>query len=169
MVLFKATILKFSTKGEKTGWTYIEVPAAIAQQLKPKEKKSFRVKGKIDEYSIKAVALLPMGEGNFIMPLNATMRKGIGKRHGAMLQVLLELDKAKLVLNPELIACLKDEPEAYIYFKHLAPSHQSYFSKWIGSAKTEATKAGRIAQTVNAMIKKQSYGEMIRSFSASRK
>ena len=32
--------------GEKTGWSYIEIPAAIAQQLKPNYKKSFRVKGK---------------------------------------------------------------------------------------------------------------------------
>ncbi len=85
-----ATIHKFEKQGEKTGWTYIEVPADIAQKLKPGNKKSFRVKGKLDNYKITGVSLLPMGGGSFIMALNAGMRKGIGKRHGAMLKVQLD-------------------------------------------------------------------------------
>jgi hypothetical protein len=169
MVEFTTVILKFSKKGEKTGWTYIEIPADIAQQLKPGEKKSFRVKGRLDEHVIKAVALLPMGEGSFILPINAPMRKGTGKKEGAMLKVKLEADKAQLTLNKELMACLEDEPEALKFFKALAKSHQHYFSKWIESAKTEATKTKRIAQTVNALVKKQVYGEMIRSLSAKSK
>ncbi len=79
MISYKTIILTFDKQGEKTGWTYIQVPADIAQQLKPDTKKSFRVKGKLDNYKIKAVALLPMGEGNFIMPINGAMRKAIGK------------------------------------------------------------------------------------------
>lgn len=43
-VQFIATIHRFESKGEKTGWTYIEIPVDIAQQLKPGNKKSFRVK-----------------------------------------------------------------------------------------------------------------------------
>ena len=85
MVLFSTTIHKFDKQGEKTGWTYLEIPADIAQQLVPGNKKSFRVKGKLDNHSIKGVALLPMGGGTFIMPLNSAMRKGIGKRQGAQL------------------------------------------------------------------------------------
>jgi len=30
MVSFKALLLKFDKKGEKTGWTYFEIPAHIA-------------------------------------------------------------------------------------------------------------------------------------------
>ncbi|MEJ0102256.1 MAG: DUF1905 domain-containing protein [Bacteroidota bacterium] len=71
MVQYTATILQFAEQGEKTGWTYIEIPADIAQKLKPGNKKSFRVKGKLDNHPIKKVALLPMGGGRFIMPLNA--------------------------------------------------------------------------------------------------
>lgn len=163
MVTFNVIILKFATKGEKTGWTYIEVPANIAQQLNLKQKKSFRVKGKLDDYSFNSVALLPMGEGNFIMPLNTSIRKGIHKKHGAMVQVVLELDKTPIQLNQELVTCLKDEPEAFEYFSQLAKSHQHYFSKWIESAKTESTKTKRIIQTVTAMLKRQIYSEMIRS------
>ena len=35
MIQFTTTIHKFGVKGEKTGWTYIEIPADLAQQLKP--------------------------------------------------------------------------------------------------------------------------------------
>ncbi len=45
MLKFTTTIKKFDKQGEKTGWTYIEIPAAIAQQLNPENRKSFRVKG----------------------------------------------------------------------------------------------------------------------------
>ncbi|MFX5998869.1 DUF1905 domain-containing protein, partial [Acinetobacter baumannii] len=80
MIQFATIIKKFAKQGEKTGWTYIEIPEAIAQQIKPNNKKSFRVKGKLDSFSIKGIALLPMGEGSFIMALNAEMRKGIKKK-----------------------------------------------------------------------------------------
>jgi len=33
-------------------------------------KKAFRVKGKLDAYEYKAVSLIPMGEGDFIMAVN---------------------------------------------------------------------------------------------------
>ncbi len=96
MVQFTTTIHQFEEKGEKTGWTYIEVPADIAGKLMPGNKKSFRVKGKLDNHPVKQVALLPMGNGSFIMALNAAMRKSIGKRKGAMLKVQLEKDESAL-------------------------------------------------------------------------
>src|ERR1700751_3497305 len=89
MVKFSATILKFNEQGEKTGWSYIEIKQAVAHKLKPDNKKSFRVKGKLDEHPIKSVALVPMGGGDFIMAINATMRKAIGKQKGATLKVEL--------------------------------------------------------------------------------
>ncbi|MDB5246011.1 MAG: hypothetical protein JWQ40_405 [Segetibacter sp.] len=33
MVEFTTTIKRFAQQGEKTGWTYIDVPEAIAQKL----------------------------------------------------------------------------------------------------------------------------------------
>jgi len=46
--------------GRKTGWTYILIPAEKAQQLKPGNKRSFRIKGKFDKLSVKQIALIPM-------------------------------------------------------------------------------------------------------------
>ena len=163
MIKYNTLILKFDKQGEKTGWTYIEVPADVAQKLKKGNKKSFRVKGKLDNHSIKNVSLLPMGEGKFIMPLNAAMRNAIGKRNGVMLRLQLMEDKSEFVFNPDLIACLKDEPAAMKFFKSLSGSHQKYFSKWIDSAKTDSTKTKRIAQTLNAMCRSMGFPEMLRS------
>ena len=166
MVKFTATLMKFDEQGEKTGWTFFEVSAELAQKLKPGNKKSFRVKGFLDSFSIKSVALIPMGDGNFIMPVNATMRKGIGKRKGAQLSVRLEEDTAPILPPADLMACLDDEPKALEFFNTLSKSHQNYFTKWIEGAKTEPTKARRIAQSVNALAKGHHFGIMLRTLKA---
>lgn len=163
MTVFSTIIKQFGRQGEKTGWTYIEIPANIAGELLPGNKKTFHVKGKLDNYPIKRIALLPMGGGRFIMPLNATMRKGTGKRKGAMLKVQLQVDESPFQPNIDFIACLDDDPTAKKFFSSLPKSHQNYFSKWIDSAKTEPTKTKRIAQAVNALSKKWGFPEMLRN------
>src|SRR3954468_24941799 len=110
MVSFTATLLKFGQMGEKTGWTYIVIPVNKAELLNPGNKKSFRIKGKLDSFELKKVALLPMGEGQFIMPVNALMRKAIRKEKGATVKVQMEIDKEELQPPPEFIECLEDEP-----------------------------------------------------------
>ncbi len=168
MLKFTAPLLKFDNKGEKTGWTYLEVPAEIAAQLKPGNKKSFRTKGRLDNYKFTAVALIPMGNGDFIMPVNATMRKGIGKRKGAVVKVQLEVDEAPLPLSADLMECLADEPKAKVFFNTLPKSEQNYFSKWIDSAKTDVTKAKRIAQAINGFNKGYRFGPMVRALKANK-
>lgn len=162
MVSFPTTILKFDNQGEKTGWTYIEIPADIAEQIKPNNKQSFRVKGRLDSHKIAGVALLPMGGGSFIMALNANMRKAIGKRKGAMLTAQLEIDNEPLKLNKDFLECLNDEPAAKKYFNALPKGHQNYFSKWIESAKTEPTRIKRIAMAVSALSGSLGFPEMLR-------
>ncbi|MEY4931543.1 MAG: hypothetical protein RI909_2267 [Bacteroidota bacterium] len=168
MIQFTATIHKFDKQGEKTGWTYIEISATQAKKLKPDTKVSFRVKGSLDSFKIKQIALIPMGEGNFIMPLNATMRKAIGKKLGDKLNVSLQADESEFTFSQDFIACLQDDPVAYDFFQTLTGSHQKYFSKWIDSAKTSFTKTKRIAMAVTALSKKQGYPEMIRANKISR-
>jgi len=160
---YSATIHKFESQGEKTGWTYIEVPADLAQKLKPNNKKSFRVKGKLDQHKIERIALLPMGGGSFIMAINASMRKGTGKKKGAMLQVQLQLDEKAFKFNQDFLDCLADEPRANDFFQTLTGSVQRYFSKWIDDAKTEQTRTKRIAQSVSALAKSNNFTAMIRN------
>ncbi len=159
---FKAEVKKFSNNGEKTGWTYIIIPNKIAQKINPGNKKSFRVKGKLDDHQIKSVALLPMGDGDFIMAINAVMRKAIKKQKGATLVVEIEKDNVVLKISEMLLTCLTDDKIAKDFFKTLAPSHQQYFSKWIESAKSDETKTKRVALALNALSNKLSFSLMIR-------
>src|ERR1700744_2809388 len=163
MVEFIAIMLQFAEQGEKTGWTYIEIPADIAQQLKPGNKKSFRVRGMLDALPVQGMALMPMGEGNFIMALKAEVRKGIHKSAGAMLHAKLEVDTDyKVEIPAELQECFDFEPDASEFFYSLPKSHREYFLKWINDAKTAETRAKRIVNTVNAMLRKWGYNVMIR-------
>ena len=163
MITFTGTIRKFGSQGEKTGWSYLEIPAKIAEQIKPGTKKSYRVKGKLDNYKIEQVSLLPMGEGNFIIPLNAAIRRGIKKNVGAMVKLQLAEDKRELEICQELIECLNDEPAASKNFNKLPPSHQRYYSKWILSAKTDQTRAKRIAKAIEGLINNKTFGETMKS------
>lgn len=162
MITFTTILQKFNEHGDKTGWTYIEVPADIAEKLNPGNKKAFRVRGKLDSYAIQGAGLIPMGGGRYLLAVNAAMRKGIKKNKGATVKVQLTVDKP-YEISAELLDCLADEPAALAFFQSLPKAHQNYFSKWIESAKTEATRAKRIAMTVSATAKKWGYPEMIRA------
>lgn len=169
MTTFTAVLKKFEKKGEKTGWTYIEIPEDISETLKPSNKKSFRVKGMLDAYRFEGAALIPMGGGLFILAINQTMRKGIHKTIGNTLKVSLDVDTKEKMLSKDFISCLEDDPHALSFFNTLLKSHQRYFSNWIESAKTEGTKAKRIVQAVEALSMKLCYNEMMRMHQARNK
>jgi hypothetical protein len=163
MIEFKTMILQFGEMGEKTGWRYVEIPADLAQRMKPGNKKSFRVRGFVDTFPISGFALMPMGDGKFIMPLKAEVRKAIRKESGAMVIIKLEEHIGfKVEIPADLQDCFDFDPEAQKQFESLAMSHRNYFIKWIESAKTGETRAKRIVNTVNAMLRKWDYNVMIR-------
>ncbi|MFM6975512.1 MAG: YdeI/OmpD-associated family protein [Sphingobacteriaceae bacterium] len=164
MIEFTALILKFADAGHMTGWRYIHIPIDIAQQLLPGNRRSFRIKGCLDLYKFEGLALLPMGDGSFCLPLNQTSRKALGKSEGAMLQVKIEVDKDFQITIPDYLAeCLAEEPLAEKNFYKLTKSHREYFIKWIESAKTDETKTVRILRTLKAMSLGYTYSEMMRT------
>ena len=168
MVVFNAKIQRFGKKGEKTGWSFIEISKAQAEKINPGIKKSYRVKGKIDSFPIQKTAILPMGDGKFILPMNASLRKNTGKVEGDSVKVQFELDERQLTPSADFMKCLKDDARALAHFKSLAKGHQNYFSKWIDSAKTIQTKTKRITMAVIALGQGQGYPEMIRANKAER-
>jgi hypothetical protein len=163
---FTAIIQKSGSWGEKTGWTYVDIPQDILTRLKLKSKKEFRIKGFIDDVKLERQAVFPVGEGNYIITLNADLRKKLGKKTGAMVKLSIELDKRGAAQSKELLDCLKDDPEAQAQFESMNMSHQNYFHNYILSAKTETTRTARVVNTLAAMHKKQNFGEMIRSLQA---
>ncbi|MBK7181499.1 MAG: DUF1905 domain-containing protein [Bacteroidetes bacterium] len=162
MESFSTIIHRFDKKGEKTGWTYIEIPADIANSLKPKNKMAFRVKGLLDDFPIAQVALIPMGEGVFILPLNASIRKGIRKKEGAMLLVKLEEDKSPLLLDSDFTMFWRMMNWRSL-FKTLTKSHQQYFRNGLQVQKPKKQKQNELLMTINALSKQMGYPEMIRA------
>jgi hypothetical protein len=162
MIQFIAKVEQFGAMGEKTGWTYIHIPAPLAQELFPGNKKSFRVKGKLDHWAFEQLALIPMGEGDFILALNSQIRKQIKKNKGATLKVEMTLDTKPVAISADLLACLEDEPRARAYFDKLPGSHKLYYSRWFESAKSDETKSRRIAKAITALSKEMGFGEMLR-------
>ncbi len=162
MLQFTTTILKYDEAGEKTGWTYIDVPQQLACQLKPNNKKAFRVKGFLDDFAFESISLVPVGEGNFILPLNATIRKQIKKSKGATLHVQLEVDLKEIQPPADLLQCLADEPAALAHFNSLPKGHQNYYTHWINQAKTEPTRVKRIAKAVMTLAQGAPFGAAVK-------
>lgn len=161
-IKFTATIDTDTRDPDKRGWSFIIINKNLSNKLNPGVRKGFRVKGKLDSFEIKQTSILPVSGDRFMLPINAAMRKGTGKKAGDKLVVQLELDKKAYKMNDDLIACLSDEPVALSHFKTLAPSHQRYFSKWIDDAKTPETKEKRIMLSVSALSREMNYSQMIR-------
>ena len=105
-----------------------------------------------------------MGDGEFIMAINADMRRGIRKEEGAAVQVALEADDSPIPLSDDLMTCLADDPAALDFFNTLPKGHQNYFSNWIEQAKTAETKSKRLTQAVTGLSMGLGYGEMVRYF-----
>ncbi len=61
-----------------------------------------------------------MGEGDFIMPLDAGLRKSIRKMKGDKVKVWLEVDNATIRPPADLMECLADEPRALEFFRTMA-------------------------------------------------
>ena len=163
MITFKSEIERFAEMGEKSGWTYVFIPQAIANVIKADCRKSFRVKGRLDLVEIEGVSLVPMGEGNFIMALNGPLRKKLRKDLGAVLTLQLEEDTTfKIEMPEDLELCLADEPHLMNNFMKQPKPHQNWYINWLNTAKTEATRTKRIVKIVSAMDKNWDFGTMMR-------
>jgi sugar phosphate isomerase/epimerase len=163
MLQFETTLRKFSDKGEKSGWTYIEITPEELEILAPGTRRSFRVKGSIDKHAFKGAALLPMGDGSFILPVNASMRKGIHKKEGALVKVCITKDTEEYRLNAGLLEALDESEPASAAFNKMPRSHQNYYSKWVDAAKTPATINKRLSAIVISLERGMTYAEMLRA------
>jgi hypothetical protein len=164
MITFKAEIERFGTMGEKTGWSYIFLPAALASELNPNCKVSYRVKGSIDTTPISGIGIVPMGGGDFILALKAELRKQLNKEAGAEVFVQLELDPTfKIEMPVELELCLQEDERCKDNFLKLPKSHQNYYINWYNAAKTEPTRLKRLIAIYKAMEDQLTFPEMMRA------
>lgn len=130
-------------------WTYIAIKDFPAE-LKGNNGNA-RVRGWIDNYELKQYKLLPLKDGGMMLPLNAAVRKKIGKGEGDKVHVMLYSDDSPLVIPDDILVCLMDSPKAYDYFISLSESNQKYYIDWIDAAKKVETKAERILKMMERL------------------
>jgi Domain of unknown function (DUF1905)/Bacteriocin-protection, YdeI or OmpD-Associated len=151
MYIFNTVIEKFAKMGEKTNWHYINLPEDVLANLLAEKQNNFRVKGSIDDAKIQQLALWPIGQNQYILPLSAAIRKAIYKNNGAIVSVQIQIDNSKIEHDADLLDCLQDSPLALSRFVALTKSWQNNFSNIVKEAKTETTKTKRIAKVLRTL------------------
>lgn len=149
LVKGKYLLQKFPGKG---GWTYAMIPEVLQNRDNPFG--WVKVKGSIDGYKLEHYKLMPMGNGKLFLPVKAEIRKKIGKQEGDYVQVVLYSDDSRLKIPEEIIECFTYEPKkVYETFMKFTEGEQKAYLDWIYKAKTEETKADRIATMMKKLLK----------------
>lgn len=144
----KFLLEKYPGKG---GWTFARINGITKTAKSPFGWK--KVRGTIDSYEIRKYHLMPMGDGNFFLPVKAEIRKAIHKTEGDRVHIVLYPDNEPLEVPEELLQCLQDEPSALHFFNSLSESEKKFYIQWIYSAKQEQTKINRMAKSINRLAK----------------
>ena len=145
----KYILKKFSGKG---GWTYAEIPEVLQNKENPFG--WVKVRGSIDSYDLKHYKLMPMGEGRLFLPVKAAIRKAIGKQEGDEVHVILYKDELPIETPQEIIECLSNETkQIQNAYQDLKDGAKKGYLDWIYEARSEDTKAQRIATMIEELYK----------------
>lgn len=150
LVNAKYLMKKFPGKG---GWTYVEIPEISQNKNNPFG--WVKVKGFIDSYELKQYKLMPMGNERLFLPVKAAIRKVIKKQAGDYVNVILYSDESLLEIPEEILLCFEQESKIlYETFMAYTEGERKTYLDWIYSAKTDETKAVRIATMMSRLQKK---------------
>jgi hypothetical protein len=143
------SLFKFKAKLEKVGsWTVIVVPIDA--------KKTFgtggyiKVKGTVDAKSFKGMTLMPMGNGNHCLPVNADFRKEIKKDAGdkVIIEFEKDIDMPVIEIPVELKEGFKASREAKKLFDSYSASMKKEYCKYITEGKKKETREKRAVDMV---------------------
>lgn len=162
MVSFEAEIQKFIKNGEKSGWHHVRIPDEALKALHLPNKKSFYIKGHLDDVAISYQAVFPVGDGEFIIPIKKSLLAQLQKSENHFIWVSIEVDTSEYIFNENLLLCLNEDIKAKEKFLNIKLSERKYYSKWVDAAKTADTQAKRIAKIIYAMHYDISYPDMLK-------
>lgn len=138
---------KFPGKG---GWTYAVIP-----EIKPDPHAWFgwiSVRGTIEDIELPRCKLMPKGDGQLFLPVNAAMRKKLKKQAGDSVRIKLLNSDEPPVLPQEIIDCFDFEPpEVFKRFQQLTADEQHALLKPVFAAKQAETKAKRIREMMDSL------------------
>ena len=67
----------------------------------------------------------------------------------------MERSKGAVIVPEELLAVLKDEPEAKQFFESLTDGYKRGYCDWVGGAKQETTRTTRAGKALTMLKNKQ--------------
>lgn len=141
---------KFPGKG---GWTFAVIP-----EIKPDPHAWFgwiNVKGTIDNIELPRCKLMPKGDGQLFLPVNATIRKKLKKQAGDHVRIVFYSADDPPVLPEEMEACFDFEPpEARRAYNHLSADEQHALLKRINAAQSDDKRAQRIRKMMDELVQK---------------
>ena len=113
-----------------------------------------KVNGTIDTFQLSNYNLMPMKTGEFFLPIKAEIRKEIGKQEGDQVELILfaEREVDEIASPEDLIACLEDEPKAYLAFTNCSETEQKAMLNWIAEAKHDDARVQRIARVMDSLL-----------------
>jgi Bacteriocin-protection, YdeI or OmpD-Associated/Domain of unknown function (DUF1905) len=141
---FRTTILQSS----KTA-TGIPIPEDVVNQLGAGRKPAVSVT--LNGYTYRST--IATVDGRPMVGLSAENRAASGARGGDEIDVEIELDTAPRVIEVpgDLAAALEGEPAAMAFFDSLSYSQQRWHADSIRAAKTDDTRARRVAKSVEML------------------
>lgn len=148
----EALIEKFPGKG---GWAYI-----IISEISPVHRNHFgqvKINGFIDDYVLENVVLMPLGNGQLFLSLNAKLRKILKKTVGDTVQLQLTLANSSTIEEVDFLEILVDEPSALSSYRQLTEEEKKHYLDWINATKNQDVQVERIAKIVNELYDKGRY------------
>jgi hypothetical protein len=146
--LFNAevTLEKFPGKG---GWTF--APVGLLPFKVKTHFGNLKVCGQLDEVVLAEAHLMPMGKGLRFLPVNAELRKKLGKQAGDVVHMQLfvvEESEALSVSMEDFTECLAEVPAALGAFQGLGESEQQAWLAWVTQAEGDEQRVARIEQAL---------------------
>jgi len=143
--------LAFSAPIETSGpgGAFVTVPFDAEEAF---GKKRIPVKATIDGVLYRG-SLVRMGGGRHVLGVLKEIRETIGKQRGDVVAITLEEDTEQRTVDvpADLAAAFAEAPSARAAFDGLAYSHRREYVRWIEEAKREATRAARVARTIELL------------------
>ena len=147
---FQATIAHHDVGSERYRYTVAYLPQAIVAALPLEAHPRLRISGEVNEHPFEA-ALTPVRDAWYILFSKKTL-KAIGARVGDEVDVRFRVAEQDAVeVPPALRAALDGNAAMAALWAGLTPGKQRSLAYRVGSAKTAATRAKRIAEVFGIM------------------
>ncbi|ATL47243.1 hypothetical protein COR50_08690 [Chitinophaga caeni] len=140
---------RFEGKG---GWTYILLPKNIRGNNKAFGVR--KVSGSIDAYNFELAHLMPMKGGDLFLPINAGIRKSIGKEAGDKVMLVLFSAEAPVAKYQDFFDCLDDEPGAKEFYNSLNKAGQQAYLDWIFETDSSEVQVERMVKSLEKLSRR---------------